>query len=85
MEIKSSTGQLDIVPSGQREQTEVRKKLMTHIRQKELPSAFLPSCPQLHSLTLGADTGTHLMRKGSSPPPKENYLLVPGWAIFLLN
>lgn len=37
VEIESCTGQVGIVPLGQREQTEIRKNLMSHICQNMLP------------------------------------------------
>lgn len=46
MEIVSCTGQVDIVPRGQRQQAEIRKNLMTHVWQQGLLpclSSFLPS------------------------------------------
>lgn len=63
MEI-DSTGQVDIVPPRQRMQTENKKNLMTHICHRIVyVSLILLSDAHSHPW---ADTGTHLMREGSS-------------------
>lgn len=46
---------------------------MTSIQQKSCPSPFLPASPHLHSLIVGTDTGSHLMREVST------YMILVGY------
>lgn len=82
MEIES-TEQVDTVPPRQRMQTENGKNLMTHICHWVVPLPFFNlalSCTVSHPW---ADTGTHLMREGSSSQKKMTCLFL--LAYFLSN